>query len=91
MGSAYFQFNRGYPRDQLGLLYMIGGVAVFGNTRLAGWLTDRRGAAPVIASGSTLYAAVLIFGFIYPVDAIPVLTVFVGLTISAGFRFVRGR
>ena len=23
--SAYVQFNRGYPRDQLGLLYMIGG------------------------------------------------------------------
>jgi predicted MFS family arabinose efflux permease len=31
---------------------------------------------------------VLIIGFIYPVDAIPVLAVFVGLTISAGFRFV---
>jgi predicted MFS family arabinose efflux permease len=86
--SAYFQFNRGYPRDQLGLLYMIGGVVVFGATRLAGWLTDRHGTAPVIASGAALYAAVLIFGFIYPVDAIPVLVVFVGLTISAGFRFV---
>jgi predicted MFS family arabinose efflux permease len=86
--SAYFQFNRGYPRDQLGLLYMIGGVVVFGNARLAGWLTDRHGAAPVTAFGAALYAAVLIFGFIYPVDAIPVLVVFVGLTISAGFRFV---
>jgi predicted MFS family arabinose efflux permease len=86
--SAYFQFNRGYPRDQLGLLYMIGGVVVFANTRLAGWLTDRYGAAPVAAFGAALYAAVLIIGFIYPIDAIPVLAVFVGLTISAGFRFV---
>jgi predicted MFS family arabinose efflux permease len=86
--SAYFQFNRGYPRDQLGVLYMIGGAVMFGTARLAGWLGDRRGAAPVVAFGATLYAAVLIVGFIYPVDAIPVLVVFVGLTISASFRFV---
>jgi predicted MFS family arabinose efflux permease len=31
---------------------------------------------------------VLIFGFIYPVDAIPVRVIFVGFMISAGFRFV---
>jgi predicted MFS family arabinose efflux permease len=86
--SAYFQFNRGYPRDQLGLLYMIGGAIMFGNARLAGWLADRHGAAPVAALGTALYAAVLIAGFIYPVDAIPVLVVFVGLTISASLRFV---
>jgi len=86
--SAYFQFNRGYPRGQLGLLYMIGGAVMFGTARLAGWLADRRGAAPVVAIGATLYAAVLIVGFIYPVDAIPVLVVFVGLTISASFRFI---
>ncbi len=30
----------------------------------------------------------LIFGFIYPVDAIPVLVVFVGFMISSNFRFV---
>ena len=86
--SAYFQFNRGYPRGQLGLLYMIGGAVMFGTARLAGWLGDRHGTAPVVAFGATLYTAVLIVGFIYPVDAIPVLAVFVGLTISASFRFV---
>jgi DHA1 family inner membrane transport protein len=31
---------------------------------------------------------VLIFGFIYPVDAIPVLVIFVGFMISSSFRFV---
>jgi predicted MFS family arabinose efflux permease len=86
--SAYFQFNRGYPRERLGLLYMIGGAVMFGNARLAGWLADRHGAAPVAASGAVLYAVMLIVGFIYPVDAIPVLVVFVGLTISASLRFV---
>jgi predicted MFS family arabinose efflux permease len=86
--SAYIQFNRGYPRDQLGLLYMIGGAVMFGTARLAGWLADRYGAPPVIAFGTTLYAAVLIFGFIYPVDAIPVLVVLVGFMFSSGFRFI---
>jgi predicted MFS family arabinose efflux permease len=86
--SAYVQFNRGYPRDRLGLIYMIGGAFVFGTTRLAGWLGDRYGAPPVALFGTTLYSAVLIFGFIYPVNAIPVLVVFVGFMISSSFRFV---
>jgi predicted MFS family arabinose efflux permease len=86
--SAYFQLNRGYPRDRLGLLYMVGGAFVFVIARLAGWLTDRHGAPPVTMFGATLYAAVLIFGFIYPTDAIPVLVVFVGFMISSSFRFV---
>jgi len=86
--SAYMQFNRGYPRDRLGLLYMIGGAFVFVIARLAGWLTDRHGARQVTMFGATLYAAVLIFGFIYPTNAIPVLVVFVGFMISSSFRFV---
>jgi len=86
--SAYVQFNRGYPRDRLGLIYMIGGAFVFGTARLAGWLGDRYGAPPIALFGTALYAAVLIVGFIYPVEAIPVIVVFVGLMISSGFRFI---
>lgn len=86
--SAYIQLNRGYPRDQLGLLYMIGGAFSFITARLVGWLADRYGAALVVAFGATLYTAVLIVGFIYPVDAIPVRVIFVGFIISSGFRFV---
>jgi predicted MFS family arabinose efflux permease len=86
--SAYVQFNRGYPRDRLGLIYMIGGGFVFGTIRIAGWLTDRYAAPSIALFGTTLYAAVLIVGFIYPVDAIPVVVVFVGFMISSSFRFV---
>jgi predicted MFS family arabinose efflux permease len=86
--SAYVQFNRGYPRDRLGLIYMIGGAFVFGTARLAGWLGDRYGAPPIALFGTALYAAVLIVGFIHPMEAIPVLVVFVGLMISASFRFI---
>jgi predicted MFS family arabinose efflux permease len=86
--SAFVQFNRGYPRDQLGLIYMIGGALVFGTMRLAGWLGDHYGAPPVMMFGTLLYAAVLICGFIYPMDAVPVLVVFVGFMISSSFRFI---
>jgi predicted MFS family arabinose efflux permease len=86
--SAFVQFNRGYPRDRLGLIYMIGGGFVFGTARLAGWLGDRYGASPAALFGTAMYAAVLIPGFIYPVAAIPVGVIFVGFMISAGFRFI---
>jgi predicted MFS family arabinose efflux permease len=86
--SAYFQFNRGYPRDELGLLYMIGGAISFGTMRLAGWLTDRYGAPLVTAMGSTAFITVLFVGFIHPIAALPVLAIFVGFMISQGFRFV---
>ncbi|HWO22443.1 MAG TPA: MFS transporter [Kofleriaceae bacterium] len=86
--SAYFQFNRGYPRDRLGLLYMIGGAISFGTMRLSGWLTDRYGAPLVTACGSTAFITVLLVGFIYPIGALPVLGIFVGFMVSQGFRFV---
>jgi predicted MFS family arabinose efflux permease len=86
--SAFVQFNRGYPRDRLGLIYLIGGAFIFGTMRLAGWLTDRYGAPRVTMFGTALYTTVLIVGFIHPVDAIPVLVVFVVFMISSSFRFV---
>jgi predicted MFS family arabinose efflux permease len=86
--SAYFQFNRGYPRDRLGLLYMIGGAISFGTTRLAGWLTDRHGAPAVTACGSLAFITVLLVGFIYPVSSLPVLAIFVGFMVTQSFRFV---
>jgi predicted MFS family arabinose efflux permease len=86
--SAYFQFNRGYPRDELGLLYMIGGTLSFGTMRLAGYLTDRHGTPAVTVCGSAAFITVLFVGFIYPIDALPVLGIFVGFMIANGFRFV---
>ncbi len=86
--SAFVQFNLGYPRDRLGLIYMTGGVFVFGTMRLVGWLADRYSAPPVVLFGTALYAAVVIFGFIQPVNAIPVLVVMVGFMISSSFRFL---
>ncbi len=86
--SAYFQFNRGYPREHLGLLYLVGGALSFGTSRLAGWLTDRHGAPLVCAGGSALFAAVMVVGFIAPPLWMPVLPIFVAFMVSGTFRFV---
>lgn len=83
---AYFQFNRGYPRDKLGLLYLVGGTLTFFTARIAGRLNDRYGPRPVAAGGAATYAAVLVCGFIYAVDVIPVLAIYVAYSISQGFR-----
>ena len=85
--SAYFQFNRGYPRESLGTLYLVGGLISFGTLRLAGWLTDRYGAATVALGGSLWFIAVLLIGFILPISA-PVIVVFVTFMVSGSFRFV---
>lgn len=86
--SAYFQFNRGYPRAELSILYLVGGVISFATLRLAGWLTDRHGAAVVSFGGALWFIAVLLMGFIYPVAALPILVVFVSFMVSGSFRFV---
>lgn len=86
--SAYFQLNRGYPRDELGILYLVGGVISFGTMRLAGWLTDRYGSPGVATGGALFFSTVLVTGFAHPITAIPVMVIFVGFMISNSFRFV---
>jgi predicted MFS family arabinose efflux permease len=86
--SAYFQFNMHYPREHLGILYMVGGAVSFFTMRLGGWMTDRYG-APVVATGGGLgFAAVLVIGFIEPIAWVPVIVIFVAFMVSGSFRFV---
>lgn len=70
--SPFFQINLGFPREQLGLLYMIGGVLSFFGMRFAGWLVDRFGAASVTMATSlgvivTIYAAMIDLSRLIPV------------------------
>lgn len=86
--SAYFQFNRGYPRDRLGLLYLIGGAVSFLTLRIAGKLADRFGPARTAALGSGLFVVVLFLGFIRPFELIPIMALFVSFMVTGSFRFV---
>lgn len=60
--AAYLQFNMGFPRDRLGLLYLGGGLASLATMRLSGIWTDRTRALWPVLTGSILVSLALVFG-----------------------------
>jgi predicted MFS family arabinose efflux permease len=86
--SAYVQFNLGYPRERIGLLYMAGGVVSFAATRLAGSMLDRMGAVATGTLGVALVAIVTLVGFAEVTPSVPVLAIFIGFMLGNSFRNV---
>lgn len=86
--AAYWQFNFGYPRERLGLLYLVGGSISFATMRLSGMLVDRAGPSRVAIGGTLLYLATLAVGFIWPVPEVPVMLIFVAFMVTGTFRIV---
>lgn len=86
--SAFLQNNLGYPRDRLGLLYLVGGMTTFFATRRIGMLADRYGATRLIIAGTVLFATSLFFGFIQPVPVHLILFVFPLLMLAGSARGV---
>jgi predicted MFS family arabinose efflux permease len=86
--SAFVQHNLGYPRERIGVLYLIGGVASFVVVRLVGAMVDRFGVTPMVAVGTALYGFALVAGFVHPVPWLPVTLVFVVFMLSSNFRMV---
>lgn len=86
--SSFVQFNLGYPRADLGLLYMAGGSVSFFSMRLAGWCADRWGAPWVVAAGTALVVAVIGLAFVPARPLIPVVGMFVGFMLANSTRLV---
>lgn len=74
--AAFVQYNLGFPRERLGVAYMIGGVVSFAMLRVGGRLVDRLGAPAVATLGSALFIGILIFGVAWPATWLPVLLFF---------------
>lgn len=86
--ASYVQGNLGFPREQLGLFYLIGGSLSFLTTRWAGRLVDRVGASPVTLAGTVGLTAVIYVAFVnYPLW-MPVLAVFPLFMMFIGIRMV---
>jgi predicted MFS family arabinose efflux permease len=86
--ASYVQGNLGFPREHLGLFYLIGGSLSFLTTRWAGRLVDRVGASPVTLAGTVGLTAVIYVAFVnYPVW-MPVLAVFPLFMMFIGIRMV---
>jgi predicted MFS family arabinose efflux permease len=86
--TAFLQFNLNYPRDDLGMLYLVGGVLSFIAVRLVGSLVDRLGALPIVIVGTAIHAFALSFGFIWPTTLLPILLVFAAFMVSGSVRMV---
>lgn len=86
--SAYLTINRAFPRERLGLLYLIGGAASLLSMRAAGRLGDRFGAATACAIGNFAFVLVVYLGFISPSAWVPAMIVFPLFMVSNSFRFV---
>lgn len=78
--SAYFQLNLGFPRDSLGLLYLVGGVFSFVLIQLGGRASDKIGPIPTNIVGTILLAIFLYDGFMHP----PVSTLLIIFTMFTG-------
>lgn len=86
--SPFVQHNLGYPRADIGVLYLVGGVASFVSMRAVGGLVDRIGAPPIAAVGTVLMIVVIGLTTLDDVAHIPVMGLFVGFMIATAFRNV---
>jgi predicted MFS family arabinose efflux permease len=86
--AAFVQYNLGFPRERLGLAYMIGGGVSFAVLRVGGRLVDRVGAPAVATGGTALFVTVLALGVAWPPPWLPVLFLFAGFMTANSLRNV---
>lgn len=84
--ATHFQFNLGFPREYLSLLYCLGGVSSFIATRIAGKIIDRYGLVVVMISASLLMLFTLYFGFIAYPSIIPASAIFICMMTASYIR-----
>lgn len=77
-----------YPREQLGLLYLVGGIASFVAMRAVGNLVDRWGAMPLILIGTIFHVVALKSAFIDQTVWLPILVIFTLYMLSGSLRMV---
>lgn len=86
--SAYIQQNLGYPRAQIGILYLVGGSVSFFTMRTTGMLVDKLSPLSVGTIGVFMLVSITWAGFYLPAPLLPVMAVFVLFMISTGVRGV---
>jgi predicted MFS family arabinose efflux permease len=86
--SAYLQHNRGYPREHLGALYLVGGSVSYVAMRIVGIHVDRVGAALTAGIGTVLFVSMLAATFVLELQWLPVMAIFVTFMTSMAMRNV---
>jgi predicted MFS family arabinose efflux permease len=86
--SAYLQHNRGYPREQLSALYLVGGSVSFVVMRVVGRYVDKLGATRVASVGGALYVFILALTFVWEVPNLPIVVIFACFMAASAVRSV---
>ena len=86
--SAFIQHNMGYPRGDIELLYMAGGVVSFVVVLMAGRAVDKLGAVSVGVMGAACMIAATACGFAVEPALLPVVAVFILFMCSGSLRSV---
>lgn len=85
--SAFFQENHSYPRELIGVLYMVGGVFSLILIQLGGRSSDKIGPIPTNVIGTILLVIFLYDGFMHQ-HTTPLIVVFVMFMGTVCFRNV---
>ncbi len=85
--SAFYQLNRGFPRDELGTLYFAAGIFSLVGVQIAGRLNDRVGPIALNIVTTVLLAAVIADGFMHR-SLISLMAVFVLFSVFVCMRDV---
>lgn len=86
--TAWVQYNVGYPREHLGILYMVGGACSFFSMRMVGRLIDRFGGFWVAAVTSVAFALNHLATFYTEQPLLPMVLVFVVMMVANSSRNV---
>jgi len=86
--SAYLQHNRGYPREHLGMLYLVGGSVSYVAMRAAGIYIDRLGSTWIATAATLAFVAAVGGMFVLEWPWLPVMPIFVTLMTVMALRNV---
>lgn len=86
--SAFFQFNLHFPREKLGVLYLIGGTLSFFVMRMAGKWIDKIGTLKVALVATAGMAFILVTGYIIFPPVLSPFLIFALFMISTSSRNV---
>lgn len=85
--SPYIQFNLGFPREEIGTLYMIGGLATYVIMHITGRLVDRFGPVSITWLAAAGSLTIIFTGFMPPA-LWPVMVTFAGFMAFNAMRNV---
>lgn len=89
--SAHLQYDLGYPRAHLGWLYFLGGIISFFTMRWTGRWVDKTNATHVSLYATILFVSVILGGFVFYPNPLPVTLVFVGFMLAMTTRNICGQ